>query len=341
MKISRKHLCDLPFCYAVSPVTIDGRMHFILATDDEGPCYSIDSETLDMKTVWSSPGGTMSIVPLPGTNGEFLASQRFFPGFNAAECEIVHARFDGTVWQVRPWMKVPYLHRFDILTRGGIQYLLFCTLAETKKNTDDWTKPGKLYAAELPSDHSRPDVLHEIAGGMTRNHGYCRLQRDGYTAAMTGCDEGVFEVLPPETRGGAWTVTKILDRRVSDVAVCDIDGDGFEELATIEPFHGTDFVVYHQSAGGYEEIYRYPGKMNFVHTVWGGLLRGEPVFIGGCRALDKEMFMLRYRGGVIHEELIDAGLGPSNVAVIRDEAQDMILTANREAHQGSVYIVRA
>jgi hypothetical protein len=340
MKIHRQHLCDLPFCYAVSPLTIDGRLHYILATDDEGPCYSIDSVTLEQKIVWESPGGTMSIVPLPGTNGEFLASQRFFPGFNASGCEIVHARYLGGRWQVSPWMKVPYLHRFDILSRGGVNYLLFCTLAEDKKNTEDWSRPGKLYAAELPSDFTRPDALNEIAGGMTRNHGYCRLERAGYSAALTGCDEGVFEVLPPEHKGGAWTVTKLLDRRVSDVAVCDIDGDGQEELATIEPFHGTDFVVYHQTRGGYAEMYRYPGKMAFVHTVWGGLLRGQPVFLGGCRALTKELFKLRWSEGRIREELIDTGKGPSNVAVIPGGDRDIILTANREAHVGSVYVVR-
>ena len=77
MNFEKTHLCRLPCCYAVSPLTLDGRLKYLLATDDHGPCYCIDAQTLEQETVWEETGGTMSIIPLPGTNGEFLASQRF------------------------------------------------------------------------------------------------------------------------------------------------------------------------------------------------------------------------------------------------------------------------
>ena len=278
MEFTKHHLCELPHCYAVTTIEIDGKMKYVLATDDDGPCYSIDSESHEIETAWEGPGGTMSLVPLPGKNGEFLASQRFFPGFNAPDCEIVLLkRVDGK-WITEPWLKMPYVHRFDILERGGAYYLLCCTLAESKTDEQDWSKPGGLFVAELSSDFSAPKELRQIAEGMTRNHGYCRIQRGDYFCALTACDEGVFEVVPPKDRNGEWSARRILDKMVSDIAVCDIDGDGLLELATIEPFHGTDFVVYHKEGDGYKEMYRYPEKMAFVHVVWADFFAENPFF---------------------------------------------------------------
>jgi len=341
MKFTKRHLCRLPHCYAVTDIEIDGQKKYVFATDDDGPCYCIDGETFEVQTVWEGPGGTMSLIPLPGRNGDFLASQRFFPGFNAPDCEIVLLRYREGKWLSEPWLKMPYVHRFDILERGGARYLICCTLAESKKDENDWSKPGGLFVAELSPDFSAPEELRKIADGMTRNHGYCRLNHHDYSYALTSCDEGVFEVIPPENRGGEWSVRRILDKRVSDIAVCDIDGDGLLELATIEPFHGTDFVVYHQTESGYKEVYRYPDKMAFVHVVWGGELRGLPVFLGGCRAINKEMFMLSYENGEFATKIIETGFGPSNVKVIKDMDKDMsrdlILTANREAGECALF----
>ena len=70
------------------------------------------------------------------------------------------------------------------------------------------------------------------------------------------------------------------------MAVCDLDGDGQEELAVIEPFHGDAFVIYKKDGGQYREIYRYPTPVSFLHAIWGGRLCGENVFLAGCRELD-------------------------------------------------------
>ncbi len=339
MKFEKKHLCTLPSCYAVSSINVDGRLKYVLATDDTGPCYSIDAETFVIETVWDGPGGTMSIIPIPGTNGEFLATQYFLPGFSALDSRIVRVcRKDG-IWEIKPWITMPYVHRFDILNRNGIYYLLCCILTATDKPQADWNFPGKLLAAELSGDFAAPGTFTLIAEGMTRNHGYCRVQRDGYTEALTACDEGVFKVIPPERKGGAWSIKKVLETRASDVAVCDIDGDGIEEIATIEPFHGSDFVIYHKTPEGYAEIYRYPDKMDFVHVIWGGRLGGEPVFLGGCRAVNKEFFVLRHKEGGIHAEIIETGYGPSNVAVLPGKDREYILAANRESGEGALFTV--
>lgn len=44
--------------------------------------------------------------------------------------------------------------------------------------------------------------------------------------------------MPPDSPDGEWRVEKILEGQVGEIAFADIDGDGLEEMMTIEPFHG-------------------------------------------------------------------------------------------------------
>jgi hypothetical protein len=340
MKIIKKHLCDLPSCYATAQIYQDGRTKFLIAPDAYGPCYSIDSDTLERETVWQSPGGTMAMVPLPGKNGDFLAVQRFFPDFQAQDAEIVHVFQKKGRWQQNKLFKLPYVHRFDILTRSGINYIICCTLCTTKKHLDDWNAPGKIYAAELPDDLSHPILLKIIADGMNRNHGYLSFKKEDYDMAMTACDQGVFNIEPPEQRNGKWIVRKVLDKPVSDIALVDINGDGIAEMFAIEPFHGTDFTIYQMTKEGYTPIYRYPEKLEFCHAIWGGKVRNETVFIGGSREGRRELFMLRYKNGSIKHEIIEAGSGPANVTVVNGRTQDLIVATNRDKGEVAMYVVR-
>ena len=338
LKYKKNVLCELPNCYAVSTVSIEGNMHYIFATDDAGPCYCVDPKNGICETVWDDPGGTMSVVPLPDREGEFFASQRFMPGFAAINARIVHAKRNTYgKWDVRPWLDLPYVHRFDILSRNGILYLLCCILSGTDKLQADWNSPGCLLAAELPPNYSVPLRFHKIADEMTKNHGYCRSKDEIGDMAYTACDEGVFKVVPPDSKGGTWRVQRLIETHASDVAVCDIDKDGNDELAVIEPFHGTDFILYHECEGRYQPWYRYPGKMSFVHVAWGGTICGENVFIGGCRDLNKELFVLHWKNGEIFTETIESGFGPSNVTVFTHERGASMLVANRESAQAAVF----
>jgi hypothetical protein len=339
MKITKHHLCDLPSCYAAASIQRDGRTLLLLAPDAPGPCYAFDSETYERETVWEEPGGTMAMVPVTGGNGDFLAVQRFFPGFQAQDAEIVYVQNKSGKWLVNTLFKLPYVHRFDILERDGRPYILCGTLCTTKKNEDDWSSPGGLYAAELPANLHSPLLPVRIAGNMTKNHGFWRVTNNGVTSALTSCDQGVFQVLPPYEYGEKWSVNRVFDKPVSDIAIGDIDGDGVEEMAAIEPFHGNQFNIYRKSSKGYSLMYSYLPKIEFLHVVWGGRLRGEPVFIGGCRGGNKELFLLRWQDGKIVIEIIEAGAGPANISVVNGKGRDLILVANHESGEGAVFIV--
>jgi hypothetical protein len=117
-----------------------------------------------------------------------------------------------------------------------------------------------------------------------------------------------------------------------------------DELAVIEPFHGTDFVIYRRESKGFTKIYRYPEKMEFLHAIWGGELCGERVFIGGYRRLEKNLFILKWRDGGIRAQVIERGSGPSNVSVVNKQSSshisnDRLIVANREAGSADLFEV--
>lgn len=339
MKFEKHSLCHIPFCYAVGAMPVGGRQTYFFATDDIGPCYAVDARTLARETVWDGPGGTMSIVPLPNEPDAFLASQNFMPGFAAAHARIVKVKRTPSGWTVTPWLKLPYVHRFDLLQRDGRWYFLACILSSTQEEHARRDCPGYLAAAPMSADFAPPAHLEVIARGMARNHGYCRVAREGYDQAYTACDQGVFRVTPPAAPGENWTVEQLLKQAASDVAVCDIDGDGQEELAVIHPFHGDVFAVYHRKGHGYTPCYCYPKPAPFLHAIWGGTLRGKPVFLAGCRAGDKDFFLVEHTPSGLRARLIETGAGPSNVTVLPGPDHDTILIANRESHEAAVFTV--
>lgn len=340
MKIEKKTLTKLHRCYATSSTVIDGETKILFATEGEGAAYMYSGADFVQSTVWDGPGGTMSMVPVPGKNGDFLAVQNFFPTFQSEKATIVWAQplADGQ-WEVKTVLNLPYVHRFDILSAGGVNYFIGCTLCTSKTDKEDWSDPGKIYVGVIPEDLNQPIELTVIKEGLTKNHGYSRTTWNGVMAGMVTCDSGAFAVTPPQKAGDAWTIETVLERPISDIAVGDIDGDGVAELITIEPFHGNQFIINKKTATGYEKVYEYPEPMEFGHVVWMGKLRGVPTVIGGQRRHAKDLFYIQYKDGKYVKTTIETDIGPSNVAVINEADRDIIISANREIGEAVLYIV--
>ena len=103
----------------------------------------------------------MTLLQVPNSNGAFLSTHKFYSPNNSKEALLVLAtpvNLDGEpvetlaeehTWLVTELAEIPFLHRFDILSRNGKYYIIACALKSDHEYRDDWTHPGKILVAEL------------------------------------------------------------------------------------------------------------------------------------------------------------------------------------------------
>lgn len=345
MKTKKKVISKLNKCYSVAPLTYKGEPHILVAAEKQDACYLFDPLGKKKDTLWEGPGGVMSMVQIPGQDGAFLATQEFYSPNDSAQAKIVTVtpQAEGG-WERKVLLKLPFVHRFDILKSGGENYLIACTLKSGHVCRDDWSMPGKVYAAKLPANLSvynadHPLEMAVIADGMLKNHGYYRITEEGRDTALVSCENGVFRFTPPEKKGDEWQLETLLTTPASDATMIDLDGDGELELAVLAPFHGPAITIYKKVMGRYTKVYDYPEPADFTHALWAGTLCGRPTVVVGHRGGAAKLLAICYNSDL--EEFIvdeiDAGRGPANAYGYNYKGQDMIVAANRETDEIALY----
>ena len=78
MNVEKKVIANLEKCYAISELTYKGEHCFLVSAEKQGPCYVFSEEGKILETVWNEPGGVMTMTPVPGADGQFLATHRFY-----------------------------------------------------------------------------------------------------------------------------------------------------------------------------------------------------------------------------------------------------------------------
>lgn len=339
----KKVMAELEKCYSIAPLKYQDRQHILVAAEKQNRCILFDAEGKEEETVWEGPGGVMSMVQAPGKDGQFLATHRFYSPNDSKEAKIVIATADGKGnWEIRTLVDLPFVHRFDILSSGEENYLIACTLKSGHEYKDDWTTPGKVYAAKLPSDLAGFDDAHQLEltvlkDGMLKNHGYYKVEEDGEVSSLVCSENGVFRFFPPKTEDGKWREEQLLDVPASDAAMADLDGDGEMELVVLSPFHGDEVSVYKKTEDGYEKVYRYPEKAEFLHAIWSGKLSGKTVVVLGHRKGARRLFALLWTDGHYSFKTIDDDCGPANAFGYTYEGRDYLVTTNREINQIAMY----
>lgn len=337
MKIIKKKIDDIERCYSVGAVKCDGEYKVLFASEQvDGPCYSYNLDGTNKEVVWEKGGGTMSIVPIPGKNGEFLATQKFFPGFNANDAKVVHCKYINGKWEVEDYIQIPYLHRFDLLKSGNKIYFIGASLCTSKKDRNDWSDPGKIYGFEYFGEKNDIDKIEVIQENLVKNHGYWKISGEDIDRSLISTEEGVFKVTPPQINNN-WEVEHILKSPTSDIAF--LENGNIEEIATIEDFHGNDFYIYKKINGNYEKIYKSEGEMVFIHALWAGKILGEESFLVGFRREEAKLKLIKEKDDGFEEIIIDEGKGPSNIFIINQDDKDYIFAANNTVHQAWSYIL--
>ena len=352
MKVTKKVISNLNKCYSIAPITVEGKPCFLVAAEKKDPCYLFSEDGEQLETVWTEPGGVMTMVQVPGADGQFLATHKFYSPNDSLEAKIVIVTRRGKDdWEVRTLCNAPFVHRFGILNRGGTNYLIVCCLKTGHEYKNDWRFPGACFGAELPKDLSSYNEdntlpLTLIMEGMLKNHGYSLTKHGGHDAALVGCEEGSFLFDPPAVKGGDWEVTQILDIPTSDSVLCDFDGDGKPELGVISPFHGNSLTIYHlDEHGNYVPQWKYgvPEKeTEMLHATWADTILGKPSWIVGWRKGTKNTILITWdaEAGDYKTEFIDQNTGCANAMhFVNSKGQDVVGGTNREIDEAALYIL--
>lgn len=349
MKINKKKISDLPKCYSIAPLTYNNKKHFLVAAEKQDPCLLFDLDGNQVDTVWEAPGGVMSMVQVPGSNGQFLATHKFYSPNDSKEAKIVIVTpISHGNWEVRTLAELPHVHRFDIVSRNGVNYLIACGLKSGHEYKDDWSMPGKVYAAVLPDsleEYSETNQLEltVIKENMLKNHGYYKVFENEIETSVISTENGVFQFTPPEAAGKEWTITQLIDTPASDAVLIDLDGDGEKELAVLAPFHGAQIVIYKKLNGTYVNVYEYEKPAEFLHAIYGGNLCGKPSLVIGHRQGARNLMVFTYNleKSNYEMEIMDPQCGSANVYKYEHRGKEIIIATNREIDEVAMYTVEA
>jgi hypothetical protein len=349
MKVNKKVISELDKCYSIAPLLYEGKQHFLVAAEKTDRCILFDTDGNEVDTVWTQPGGVMSMVQVPGSNGQFLATHKFYSPNDSKEAKIVIATpVSKGNWEIKTLVNLPHVHRFDIVNRNGVNFLIACALKSGHEYKDDWSMPGKVYAVALPTDLSVFDdeyqlKLKVIKDNMLKNHGYYRVMENGLETCVISADCGVFQFIPPEAEEGEWEIKELLSTPASDAVLVDLDQDGEKELAVLSPFHGDQISIYKKVNGTFEKVYECEKPAEFTHAIYGGMLCGKPSLVIGHRKAERNLMVFTYNESEknYQVQVIDEDCGSANVYHFEKGDKDILISTNREINEVAMYTLEA
>ncbi len=352
MKVEKKVIANLTKCYATTRLNYHGKSCFLVAAEKQDPCYLFAEDGTKLETVWEGPGGVMTMLQVPGSDGQFLATRKFYGPNDGADASIVIATPKAeNDWEIRTLLRIPFVHRFGILNRAGVNYLIACCLKSGHEYKNGFRFPGEVYGAVLPKDLSAFNDENQLEmtllqDEMLKNHGFSVFQHGGHDAALVGCEEGSFIFDPPMVPGGDWVITKVLDIPTSDSVLMDFDGDGKPELGVISGFHGNSLTIYHLNEHDhYVPQWKHPApeaETEMLHATWADTILGKPTWIVGWRKGTKDTIAITWdaEAGTYKTEYIDRNTGCANAMhFVNAAGQDVIVGTNREINEVALYTV--
>jgi hypothetical protein len=155
------------------------------------------------------------------------------------------------------------------------------------------------------------------------------------TICISG-EEGIFFL--EQRPGEDWTLQPMFDREVSEMAFIDLDGDGQDEMVTIEPFHGETLNVYKHTGKKWE--LRISDSLSFGHGLSSGFIQQKPVIVVGNRSgsFALESFSVHdLLKGNYDRMVIEEDAGPTQTQVFSAGGTDYILSANQRKNEVALY----
>lgn len=334
MRVRRRTLARLARGYSIAlfPPPRDGGLPaFVCGSEGEDSLLFFEPPGFEARVVAHKPGGFISTAPFVCGGRRYVAGATLFkPGFNGADATLQLYALDGD-GEAEPTLigPAPYTHRVAHLRQNGRDRLLISTLCSGKSEREDWSQPGGIFLAEAPDDLRRPWPMRPIVTGLRKNHGmdFARLGREGRAGYLLSCMDGLLFMAIPRNPEEDWTTTCIDPGEHSDAYAFDWDGDGEPEIFSISPFHGHVLSLHKRTPRGWERRVIHE-DLAMGHIVWAGEFLGRPGLLAGSRRDRRELRLYRPTadGGVDPDyEIIDEGIGPTQIAVLPRGADAAVL----------------
>jgi hypothetical protein len=345
VKIEKRSLTFLESAYSISAGSFDEQTVVFVGSEGRG------GETLmfrgpewKLSKVAKGPGGNMGIIPMPSDSGiptSLLIIDGFFPIFQSegAGASLYSAGPDITqLWERRRVFDLPFLHRIDLVFPNGNPTVIAAALCGEKAFQDDWSSPGAVYAVKVEEESSHWDLGEPILGGISKNHGMFVQRKKETERVFISGEEGILTIEVPHGNED-WRSEKIMDIPTGDVVVSDLDGDGGEELVTIQPFHGDSACIYKQVGGAWQPVWQQ--SLKFGHVAWAGKIRGRECIILGSRDGKKELSLhvMRDPSRWKFDDpiIIDEGKGSANISVVSEPERDLVFASNVTMGEVALY----
>jgi hypothetical protein len=236
---------------------------------------------------------------------------------------------DDEEWISHPIEQVPYVHRLmSVDFQGtGTPALIVASIRGLVGDIDDWSDPGVLWLYEYPEDPYGPWNHFAIDDDLHLNHGLsvCDVDDDSRQDILIGARDGLIWYEPPaENLTDPWDKWVISELESSETWAADIDGDGVNEILSIEPWHGNE-LVYYKCEG---DIRRGPWKRHIVDATLnrGHSIQtldidgdGERELISGYNGCGTELNIYRavdLEKCAWEKETIDDGLGMGQMKIL-------------------------
>ena len=233
MQIKKRILTELPKVYSICKVPFESRHDepcFVAGSETDGPLLYFEPPDYQPRVIADQPGGYISLWPFERNGDRYLiASTRFWPGFNAADCVITVYPLDGGE-RPEPVKSFPlsYTHRVAVVEVGGRQTFIASRLCSKKDSREDWSHPAGIYAATIPDSLGEEWNLTPVMEGLNKNHGMdlARIEPGGAEGFLVSAMEGCFFLTIPQDTDQPWPSVRIDSEETSDAYAYDWEGTG-------------------------------------------------------------------------------------------------------------------
>jgi hypothetical protein len=334
--MKKKVILNIESVYTANAFQIGSEMFVAAGSETKPEVYLYNLTSGESSLVTGCPGGVMSFIPVPGNPDLFFSIMGLFPPFIGAEAGVFMHRRSGEKWETQKAMDLPFAHRCEIINRNGKNYLFAAAVSKHKENPGDWSKPGEMCVIRLDNNIRLPLKPELIDNSLTRNHGMLRTEIEGVESVCMSGAEGIFYF--EQQAGDRWEKKILFDKEVSEFCFIDLDGDGQDELVTIEPFHGEALNVYKRNGQQWE--LKFSDSLVFGHGLSCGFFKNEPVIIVGNRrgSFTLDMFKVTdFASSKFSREVIEEDAGPTQTQVFTAGNTDYILSANQKKNEVALY----